>query len=214
MGVRTREEYIEDLRKQKPNVYMDGEKMTVEDLGSSNGTYLNGTRITTTVITNGDDLRLGNCSFAVEIEGEETPGQEDLQTDSSLWDLSTHSISPEELEIEATGIRSAGLTGASTGAVLGFFQQAGRILERAFDIDELLSGILDLTFQMIQAERGFVLLANMDTGEMEIKASIGAAIFPEDGEEIADLVTRADMAMYGAKKQGKNTFMFSTDVTM
>ena len=27
MGVRTREEYIESLRKQKPNVYMEGEKI-------------------------------------------------------------------------------------------------------------------------------------------------------------------------------------------
>ncbi|MFA6499627.1 MAG: diguanylate cyclase [Desulfurivibrionaceae bacterium] len=40
--------------------------------------------------------------------------------------------------------------------------------------------------------------------DMEIKASIGAAIYPLDAEESADLVKKADLAMYQAKKMGKN----------
>lgn len=47
--------------------------------------------------------------------------------------------------------------------------------------------------------------------DMEIKASIGAAIYPLDAEESADLVKKADMAMYQAKKKGKNKFQLYVD---
>jgi len=152
-------------------IVSDDQGVVVEDLGSSNGTFLNGNKVASSVVADGDLLRLGNCTFNVELVQPEVKRDEIPRMDSSTWDLSTHSLSPEELEVEATGISAAGLTGASTGAVLGFFQQAGRILERAFDLDELLSGILDLTFQMIPADRGCILLADATTGEMEIQAS-------------------------------------------
>lgn len=39
---------------------------------------------------------------------------------------------------------------------------------------------------------------------MEIKASIGAALYPQDAENHEDLIKKADMAMYRAKQSGKN----------
>lgn len=42
-------------------------------------------------------------------------------------------------------------------------------------------------------------------------ASIGIAVFPEDGADAATLVKHADTAMYSAKEQGKNDFRFFTD---
>jgi diguanylate cyclase (GGDEF)-like protein len=41
-----------------------------------------------------------------------------------------------------------------------------------------------------------------------ISASIGIAVFPEDGEKIDDLMRHADMAMYKVKGEGKNGFSF------
>jgi diguanylate cyclase (GGDEF)-like protein len=38
--------------------------------------------------------------------------------------------------------------------------------------------------------------------------SIGISIYPIDSQEIEGLVTRADMAMYQAKQQGKNRYEF------
>ncbi|NPA28572.1 MAG: EAL domain-containing protein [Epsilonproteobacteria bacterium] len=38
--------------------------------------------------------------------------------------------------------------------------------------------------------------------------SIGIARFPEDGEEFPDLLQHADLAMYEAKRDGRNTFRF------
>lgn len=42
--------------------------------------------------------------------------------------------------------------------------------------------------------------------ELRITSSIGIAIAPEHGSEVAELIKNADLAMYAAKKDGKNTF--------
>ncbi len=44
--------------------------------------------------------------------------------------------------------------------------------------------------------------------ETYVTASIGVAIFPDDGQSAEDLLKNADTAMYAAKDQGKNTFQF------
>ncbi len=44
--------------------------------------------------------------------------------------------------------------------------------------------------------------------QVYITPSIGVAIHPEDGSDAADLLKKADMAMYNSKKQGKNTYSF------
>lgn len=49
--------------------------------------------------------------------------------------------------------------------------------------------------------------------EFNISASIGISLYPDDGEEISLLVKQADMAMYKAKKEGKNGFRFF-DISM
>lgn len=41
---------------------------------------------------------------------------------------------------------------------------------------------------------------------LRLTASVGVAIFPEHGENVEELVARADTAMYQAKNQGKNTW--------
>jgi diguanylate cyclase (GGDEF)-like protein len=41
-----------------------------------------------------------------------------------------------------------------------------------------------------------------------VSASIGVALFPEDGEEFDELVRHADMAMYQAKQDGRSRFSF------
>ncbi len=48
----------------------------------------------------------------------------------------------------------------------------------------------------------------IDDLEFEIGASVGIALFPEDGKNRDEIVQHADMAMYRAKEEGKNRFEF------
>lgn len=49
--------------------------------------------------------------------------------------------------------------------------------------------------------------------ELKITASIGVSLFPNDGDDASALLKNADVAMYHAKKQGKNKFQyFAADI--
>ena len=44
--------------------------------------------------------------------------------------------------------------------------------------------------------------------ELRVTASIGVSLFPGDGESMESLLSNADMSMYRAKDQGRNTYRF------
>jgi len=46
---------------------------------------------------------------------------------------------------------------------------------------------------------------------IEVSASIGIALFPEDGSDAESLLRNADSAMYRAKEAGRNTYQLCTD---
>lgn len=55
---------------------------------------------------------------------------------------------------------------------------------------------------------------NLEGHEVTISASLGVAIYPEDGNDPTSLLRNADAAMYRAKKTGRNNYQFYTqDVT-
>ncbi len=144
-----------------------GDDLHIEDLSSSNGTFVNGERVSSSALAHKDLLRLGWREFQLRL------GDEPLDTSATAqdhWVPGVHRLSPEDLETEIIDQEALGRTKLPTAAVLGFFHQAGRVLESAFELDDILDGILALTFQIIPAERGFVLLADPDTGEMKVRA--------------------------------------------
>ena len=51
----------------------------------------------------------------------------------------------------------------------------------------------------------------LDGRELILTASIGIAIYPNDGDEPAELLRNADTAMYHSKEQGRNTYNYFTE---
>jgi len=49
---------------------------------------------------------------------------------------------------------------------------------------------------------------NVDGVEVAISASIGISLYPENGVTAEELIRSADQAMYGIKREGKNSFGF------
>ena len=50
-------------------------------------------------------------------------------------------------------------------------------------------------------------LHGSDEGDVCVTVSAGIAVYPEDGEELGDLLRQADIALYRAKAAGKNTII-------
>lgn len=51
---------------------------------------------------------------------------------------------------------------------------------------------------------------HIDGRELHISASIGIAIYPQDGEDVQTLLKNADVALYGAKDQGRDIYQLYT----
>ncbi len=48
----------------------------------------------------------------------------------------------------------------------------------------------------------------LDTHKLTVSSSIGISLFPRDGQDVATLLKSADMAMYFAKRKGRNNVQF------
>ena len=66
----------------------------------------------------------------------------------------------------------------------------------------------DLAKRLQQFCESFQFPYRNDTVEYPVSTSIGAAMFPEDGKSYPQLLDHADSALYVAKRQGKNQYVF------
>jgi pSer/pThr/pTyr-binding forkhead associated (FHA) protein len=61
---------IESCSRKQCELRIEGQSLAVRDLGSSNGTFVNGERVETTTLNPGDKLTIGPIILTVQIDGE------------------------------------------------------------------------------------------------------------------------------------------------
>jgi diguanylate cyclase (GGDEF)-like protein/PAS domain S-box-containing protein len=77
----------------------------------------------------------------------------------------------------------------------------------------LIEDIVDKKDAAIVVEKLFQTLSEpfeVAGSDIQITASVGISLFPDDGETSAELLKKADIAMYHAKKEGVNSYEFYT----
>ncbi|WP_339650161.1 putative bifunctional diguanylate cyclase/phosphodiesterase [Halopseudomonas pelagia] len=68
----------------------------------------------------------------------------------------------------------------------------------------------DITPIAQRLQRGFARPFDINGQRIHLSVSLGMSIFPEDGQESAELLTNADAAVSQAKSNGRNTYAFYT----
>ena len=145
----------------------------LEDLASSNGTFLNGKSITTKRLRNGDEIGIGNTIF--EFGGalpKPPPQKAKVLIGSGSEDRTTPLVktavdaSYEPQQDTASGQTTVeGLSKANYR--LAILLEISHSLGMALDEDELLDKILDELFDVFpETNRGFIILRDPDTGQL------------------------------------------------
>jgi adenylate cyclase len=146
----------------------------VLDLGSSNGTFVNGTRITETVVSDGDVVTFGKVAFKVV---EVTPPAARSAARESAW---THKAPPEativkqvaveassDLELEKVASRPSGASQLKLEADTIDERQAEKLsllldiskeLSKQQEVDRLLEKVVDITFKVMEVDRVSILM--------------------------------------------------------
>jgi signal transduction histidine kinase len=166
-----------EVSRRHAQIYAAGDVYTVSDLNSSNGTFVNGRPIDAHRLESGDHLQVGRTLMLFT----QPPGAPEIDlsddvaisSDKAFGDQShiIRSVTPEEsshfFELSPEVEQSAWL--ARAGSNLQVMYRAARAVSQTLDIEKLLHRILELIFESVEADRGCVMLTDVETGELQPK---------------------------------------------
>ena len=169
-------------------IQWESSQFVLLDLGSANGTLLNGTPIQREVIADGDQLQVANTLLQFRIEGRAAISVRvpvDLVTGpderTSIVSRTSDSVSdsvevdrPEEESPKAVPdpnvVGGAGwdLSESEALASLGaLYRISERVADPATTLDDILVTILDVALDVVSADRGCVVMVSSETGVLE-----------------------------------------------
>ncbi len=124
----------------------------VEDLGSRNGMEINESRVTSAILSEGDQIVIGGHRLYIQTAVDSGFGRAVISREraAALQESIVHDAGDDRLLV---------------------LYQAAQLLGELFDLDELLDKILELFFAALPVQRGFVLTLTPEDKRPEIRAA-------------------------------------------
>ena len=153
--------------------FVDGEYV-LRDLGSSNGTFVNGNRVTEHTLRIGDRVQIGKRLMLFRVIfrpfGPADNDVDIVQNANAESSQIVNRIDIEQQLLEQTDDWTARLqTDKASSDAKSHWEIMYRTaiaVSRTLDIDQLLHQILELIFQWVNCDRGCIMLTDLETGEL------------------------------------------------
>ena len=158
-----------------------GGACSVVDVGSANGTFVNGQPVKEAVLQSGDRIQIGQSILVYSAGRSEGQGASDLADRISMI-----TRQDQDLELSSAIVKTIGETEGSrilaqpqkagtpwlqsALANLAIMYEAIHTVSHILDLDQLLERMMDLIFRSIEADRGCIMLRTGDSNQFEPKA--------------------------------------------
>jgi two-component system, NtrC family, sensor kinase len=162
-----------EVSRRHAEIRLVGESYVVGDLKSSNGTFLNESRVERATLASGDRIRIGRTLLVFAADGDDPAACADVDSvpaasgDGSRIvrtmreDDSIALAAPEDAQNRWL---------ARARSNLQVMYRTSLAVSHTLDIDELLGRILQLVFEWVEADRGCIMLLDPETQELRTKA--------------------------------------------
>lgn len=192
-------------------IVIDKSSVIIIDLNSSNGTFVNGIKIDSCQLQEGDLIHCGNAVFKFVVNPSKAKeigltnivkqfSQTSAQTELNelLDQQQDDSLSVLKLRQKDTNLQAVDK--------LKILLEVSKQLSSPTELEILLEKILDLLFQIIKVDRAVILLVNETTGELEQKAVKGRNGIDADSQFYSKSITNFS-------REQANTFL-TTDAAL
>lgn len=161
------------------SIRLSEERPAVTDLGSSNGTLVNGNRITTVELEDGDMIQTGAVRLLVTLEEVGEEGEDaDLAADELVVELDRSPFDFSQVQVRKRyDTEHEGLFMSGHGKLLDQYKIAHKSLETLYrisnlvhqeeDINRLFEAIMDAVFNVFKADRILLIMKDRDFGSVE-----------------------------------------------
>ncbi len=150
--------------------------VTVRDIGSSNGTFVNGSRVTKTSLSDGDAVTFGKVEFKLTevVEAEPPPHAAAFASPQAAPEATIVRQLPVSDDSDSLEQHVARLSGEvdrissekKEANKLSLLLDISKELARQQDVDRLLKKVVDITFQVMNVDRVSILMVEENTGEL------------------------------------------------
>ncbi len=156
------------------------------DLNSSNGTFVNSKRVQRTALKMGDRVQVGRTLMIFTGGDEQSSAGLASSVDIVARNTSDgsriiHSVSQEEgSQVFTVAGESQSPWLARARSNLQVMYRTALAVSHTLDIDQLLHRIMDLIFEWVEADRGCIMLVDLETGELSPRVRRNRRGMPTD----------------------------------